>query len=97
MNRFRTIAVAALLVATLLALGSIAEACPTCKVALSTHDKAQGDMVSGYMYSILFMLAMPFTLLGAFSTYMYVLVRRARKQNPGMYAPPAERYEHELV
>ena len=63
-------------------LATVAEACPTCKTALGSHDKAQGDVVSAYMYSILFMMAMPFTVLGAFVAYLYTIVRRARKSAP---------------
>lgn len=66
------------LIACLL-LAAVAEACPTCKVALASHDKARGDMVSGYMWSILFMMSMPFMILSGFSSYFYILVRRARK------------------
>jgi hypothetical protein len=61
-------------------LTAVADACPTCKVALSNHDKSRGDMVSGYMWSILFMMSMPFMILSGFSSYFYILVRRARKE-----------------
>ncbi len=52
-------------------------ACPTCKVALANHDQNQGDYKTGYFWSILFMLSMPFATIGTFSGYMYWLVRRA--------------------
>ena len=55
-------------------------ACPMCKAALGSHDRTHGDWVSGFFWSILFMVSMPFVLLGSFSTYMYVLVRRARRE-----------------
>lgn len=51
-------------------------ACPGCKQALA--DSKGGNMIAGYFWSILFMMSMPFTLLGGFSGYMYLLVRRAR-------------------
>jgi hypothetical protein len=51
-----------------------------CKAALASHDRTHGDWVTGFFWSILFMLSMPFILLGSFSTYMYVLVRRARRE-----------------
>lgn len=57
-----------------------ATACPTCKVALASHDPAAGDIVRGYFWSILFMMSMPFMILGSFSGYMYLEVRRARSQ-----------------
>ena len=55
-----------------------AEACPMCKAALSNQDGEGGDLVSGFFYSILFMLSMPFAILGVFSGLMYREVRRAR-------------------
>lgn len=91
------VALAALVI--LLALNSTAAACPSCKNALASHDGRQGDIVSGFMWSILFMLSMPFALVGSFGTYMYVLVRKARREGsnspqiaPGVPTqPPAER------
>src|ERR1043165_3024577 len=58
----------------------VASACPMCQAALASHDASHGDLVSAYMWSILFLMAMPFTLLTGFSGYMYLLVRRARAQ-----------------
>ncbi len=34
------------------------------------------------MYSIIFMLSMPFAIFGSLSGYFYLLVRRARRQQP---------------
>jgi len=61
-------------------------ACPGCKQALA--DSKGGNMIAGYFWSILFMMSMPFTLLGGFSGYMYLLVRRARA-SAGNSAPVA--------
>ena len=61
----------------------VASACPSCKAALANQGK--GDLVKGFMYSILFMLSMPFALLGSFSGYMYVLVRRARREQESQH------------
>lgn len=61
-------------------------ACPSCKQALA--DSKGGNMIAGYFWSILFMMSMPFTLLGGFSAYMYLLVRRARAAASSS-APPA--------
>lgn len=91
------VALAALVI--LLALSSTAAACPSCKNALASHDGRQGDIISGFMWSILFMLSMPFALVGSFGAYMYVLVRKARRDGsdppqiaPGVPTqPPAER------
>ncbi|PQO43004.1 hypothetical protein [Blastopirellula marina] len=48
---------------------SVAEACPTCKAGL-------GDRyVNAYGWSIIFMMAMPFTLVGAFAAYVFWSIR----------------------
>lgn len=61
-------------------LAGDALACPMCKAALGSQDRSHGDWVGGFFWSILFMLSMPFLILGSFSTYMYMLVRRARRE-----------------
>ena len=48
--------------------------CPTCKDGMSENP----NIARGYFWSILFMMSMPFLLIGTFSGYAYVLVRRAR-------------------
>jgi heme/copper-type cytochrome/quinol oxidase subunit 2 len=78
-----------LAVAIIAMVASLAEACPTCKLALGSHDKAQGDIASAYMYSILFMMAMPFVLLGSFGTYVYFQIRKARRTADEQASPPA--------
>lgn len=60
-----------------------------CKAALESSDRGQGDYVRGFFYSILFMLSMPFAILGCFSTYMYTLVRRARAAQAAAAATPS--------
>lgn len=55
-------------------------ACPMCKAALASDGRNHGDWVGGFFWSILFMLSMPFILLGTFSVKMYLLVRRARRE-----------------
>lgn len=69
-------------------LPQAAQACPGCKQALATADGEQANMVNGYFWSILFMLSMPFTLLGAFCGSMYLAVRKARKRLEGNNAQP---------
>ena len=76
------------LATTLAICSSTAMACPGCKEALASEG--QGNIVQGYFWSILFMMAMPFALVGAFSGYMYLEVRRARgrqaaEQNDSQY------------
>jgi heme/copper-type cytochrome/quinol oxidase subunit 2 len=48
-----------------------------------------GDLVSGFFFSILFMLSMPFLIVIGMSTYMYVLVRRARAEREAAGSPAA--------
>src|SRR3954469_4738496 len=50
------LAVLAVVVCTMF-VPATASACPMCKVALASHDPHSGDMVSGYFYSILFMMS----------------------------------------
>lgn len=62
-----------------LSIAATAEACPACKQALaSTENAAAGNPIQGFMWSILFMMSMPFLLLGGFGTYLWYIVRRAR-------------------
>jgi hypothetical protein len=53
---------------------STAQACPLCKNANETDP----DLPRAYMYSILFMLAMPATVLTGFSIGFYRLSRKQR-------------------
>jgi hypothetical protein len=85
MKRFsiRCLANAALLfvaAAMVLVLATSAWACPGCKDALAANDGEQGNLVAGYFWSICFMMSMPFLLLAAFGSSMYLAVRRARGQ-----------------
>lgn len=65
--------------AVVLLAAQSASACPSCKAALANQE-GKGDLVSGFMYSILFMLSMPFAIFGSISSYFYYLVRRARRE-----------------
>jgi uncharacterized membrane protein len=51
-------------------------ACPTCKEGVIGQQK---NMATGYFWSILLMIAMPFTLLSFLGSYFYFEIRRARK------------------
>ncbi len=57
----------------LLATASTAQACPSCQRALS--DGSQGDLARGIYYSILFMMSMPFAIVGTFAGLMYRAVK----------------------
>lgn len=54
----------------------IAEACPTCKEQIA-GDPAAYNIARGYAMSIVFMLSMPFLILGGLGSYFYWEVRRA--------------------
>jgi hypothetical protein len=91
-NRRRGPFIPTLALCALLAGASDVWACPFCKEALGS---SQGDLVSGFFYSILFMLSMPFMIITGMGTYMYVLVRRARiareaasQAEPGAHSSP---------
>lgn len=55
-----------------------AQACPTCKESLSENNK---ELVQGYFWSIMFMMAMPFSILTGIGTYFYVLIRKSKKND----------------
>ena len=65
-------------ISVVLLFAALASACPNCKNGLASSDPHHQGVVAGYFYSILFMMSMPFLLIGTFSGYAYVLVRRAR-------------------
>ena len=75
----------ALAVALLFALVVAADAfgCPNCKDAVDTSDPDGLNLARGYFYSILLMLAMPFTLVGSFGCYVWREMRRQQREQSG--------------
>lgn len=65
---------------------TVAEACPSCQQALNS-DGSQGDLARGIYYSVLFMMAMPFAIVGTFGAMAY----RAIKREQNRLAVEAER------
>jgi len=53
--------------------------CPNCKDGVNTSDPQGLNMARGYFYSILLMLAMPFTLAGSFAAYVWREMRRQKR------------------
>ena len=53
--------------------GACAEACPTCKDAM-VHSNQKGIQL-GYYWSILFMMAMPFSIFGGWMLYIWRVCR----------------------
>ena len=78
LSRGSRISCVVLAVVLVLGFAAVATACPSCKNSLAENDPAFGAMAAGYFYSILFMMAMPFVLLGSFGSYAYFAVRRAQ-------------------
>ncbi len=53
-----------------------ASACPNCKEAVANQDGEAMRLADGYSYSILLMMAMPFTLFGTGAFFVARAVRR---------------------
>ena len=73
--------VAAVIVALVLLIASVAAACPTCKEGLAQNDPQGQALAAGYAYSVLFMMSMPYIVLGTFASVAYYTIRRARQQS----------------
>ena len=53
--------------------------CPTCKDGVAESDPEGMNIARGYFYSILIILAMPFTLAGSFGAYVWREMRRQER------------------
>ena len=60
-------------------IAATASACPSCKQALGA-DGSQGDLARGIYYSILFMMSMPFAIVGSFGFMAYRAVKREQRR-----------------
>jgi hypothetical protein len=63
----------------LLLAAADAQGCPNCKDGVNTADPQGLNIARGYFYSILLMLAMPFTLAGTFAAYVWREMRRQKR------------------
>jgi len=79
LRKLMRIAAVLLMLVVVLSLASDASACPTCKDGLAEDDPSSQAMAAGYFYSILFMMAMPFVIIGTFGGFAYLSVRKARE------------------
>jgi hypothetical protein len=68
--------VAALTLALSLSLAGGASACPNCKEAVAAQPADVANTVRGYNYSVLFMVGMPFLLLGTGACMVARAVKR---------------------
>ncbi len=73
--------VAAIVLALVLLIASVAAACPTCKEGLAQNDPQGQSLAAGYYYSILFMMSMPYVVLGTLGSLAYYSIRRARQHS----------------
>jgi hypothetical protein len=69
----------ALAAALVVCVASAAWACPTCKEDLANNPQGQG-LAAGFYYSILFMMSMPFLIIGTLGTVAYRSVKRAQAE-----------------
>ena len=67
-------------------MASEAFGCPNCKDGIAATDPEGLNLARGYFYSILLMLAMPFTLVGSFGAYVWREMRRQKRS--GMHSQP---------
>ncbi|HVT30391.1 MAG TPA: hypothetical protein VHE81_20440 [Lacipirellulaceae bacterium] len=72
--------VAAIVLALVLLIASVAAACPTCSEGLAQNDPHGQSIAAGYYYSILFMMSMPYLVLGTFGSIAFYSIRRTRRQ-----------------
>ena len=72
----RRISRVVLLLVLVLGLTPATRACPNCKEAVSAQPSEVAGMAQGYNWSVLVMLAVPFTLAG---TGTLMVVRAARR------------------
>lgn len=78
-TRISRVAVSVVCLGVILGTASAASACPSCQAALNS-DGSQGDLARGIYYSILFMMSMPFAIVGTFAGLMYRAVKREQKR-----------------
>ena len=74
------VAMPLLVFAVILLIAADVLACPTCKDGIAESDPTSQAQAAGYFYSILFMMAMPFVIIGTFGGAAYWSIRRAREQ-----------------
>ena len=69
-----------------------ADACPMCKYANENNQQSEAERMrpKAYMYSILFMLAMPATVLTGFGIGFWRLSRRQSQQQGVLPSDPRE-------
>ncbi len=79
-----------LAVLAMVMLAGEALACPNCKESMSGSDPVSVARATGYFYSILFMMSMPFVIVGTFGGAAYLSIKRAREQQAKAQLPAPE-------
>jgi hypothetical protein len=77
-GRLTRIVAVSVLFLLVMSVAATASACPSCKQALG--DGSQGDLARGIYYSILFMMSMPFAIVGSFGCLAYRAVKREQRR-----------------
>jgi heme/copper-type cytochrome/quinol oxidase subunit 2 len=80
MSHLRRNLIAVLLAAACFAQAGVVRACPGCAEAQAGQGPGRAGIVQGYQLSIIFMMAMPFLIVGSFGGYVYYSVRKARDE-----------------
>lgn len=88
MKRTKLVAVIVLVCGLMAAADAVG--CPNCKDAVNTSDAEGLNLARGYFYSILLMLAMPFTLAGSFAAYVWREMRRQQRLAEAESGPVAD-------
>lgn len=86
--RVSAVRILATLLLSTVTLAQPAAACPNCKDSLAQQGENGPNVARGFYWSILFMMGTPFAILGGFSGYMYLEVRKARRAAAMMNEPP---------
>ena len=84
----KTIRTSILPIVFVLLMWGVSQACPTCKEGVAENG---GNLVRGYFWSILFMMSMPFLIVGGLSSLFYLDVRRARRKQDSAGEPSESR------
>jgi hypothetical protein len=71
----RLLLISTIALGLLLVLPGLAEACPNCKEAYMS-DGGQSPVASGFNTSIIFMMIMPFLVIGGFVLRLWLAQRR---------------------
>ncbi len=90
MTRIARLALPFAVVVIVVGACSVASACPSCQAALGS-DESQGDLARGIYYSILFMMSMPFAIVGTFGTLAYRAIKREQRRQAELKAQQESR------